>query len=58
MQEVTWVAALDLICVTSNARIEREVGRAAGELMSCKHTTIKVSLTLSTQCTETSGKAK
>lgn len=52
------MAAVDIIYVTSNARIEIEAGGAAGELMSCKHNTTEVSLTLSTQCAESSGKSK
>lgn len=52
------MAAADIIYVTSDATVEREAGRAAGGLMSCKHNATEVSLTLSTQCAESSGKSK
>lgn len=57
-QEVTRMAAVDIIYVTSNAGVERKAGRAAGGLMFCKHNTTEVSLTLSTPCAESSGKSK
>lgn len=57
-QEVTQMAAVDIIYVTSNAGVERKAGRAAGGLMFCKHNTTEVSLTLSTPCAESSGKSK
>lgn len=57
-QEVTRMAAMDIIYITNNARIEREAGRAAGGLMFCKDNTTEVSLTLSTQCAESSCKSR